>query len=119
MRPGKILAKGLAVGIQVFALAVLVQANSACSCEPPAYREVDLAAVPPRVLEKAHSLAPGLEFERAWKYTYDSTFDDPEFQKVKIIGYVLRVRVHWYETRDVDVDLWSLESRPEDLQPVE
>jgi hypothetical protein len=110
---GKTLRIGITVAALGLALVVVVLVNSVCSCLPTVYEEVDLAAVPAQVLEKARGSAPGLIFHRAWKFAPGGRFDEG------ISGYLLRSGVHWYNSRDIRVTQWNVDLAPEHLEPIE
>lgn len=114
MRRLKLFRTWIAVAALSFALVVVIVLNSACSCLPTVYEEVDLAAVPARVLEKARSSAPGRVLHRAWKFAPGGRFETEG-----IMGYLLRRRVHWYESRDIEVYLSDPDPGPDGLRPVE
>ncbi len=113
MRRRKRLGIGISIVVLGLALVVVVLVNSACSCLPIVYEEVDLGDLPAQVLEKARGSAPGLVFHRAWKFADDGRFDEG------ISGYLLRSRGHWFQSRDIKVHMSSLDTAPEYLRPIE
>jgi hypothetical protein len=113
MKRRKRLRAAITVAVLSLALVVIVFVNSVCSCLPDEYEEVDLAAVPAQVMEKARGLAPGLIFHRAWKFAPGGRFETQG-----ISGYLLRSRVSWYESRDITVRFGYI-GGPEWLEPIE
>jgi hypothetical protein len=111
MRRRKRLRAAITVAVLSVALVVIILVNSVCSCLPDRYEEVDLAAVPAQVMEKARDLAPGLTFQRAWKFAPGGRFETEG-----ISGYVLRSRVSWYGSRDITVRFGY--GCPEWLEPI-
>jgi hypothetical protein len=110
----KKLRAGITVAVLGLGLVGIVLTSSVCSCLPDVYEEMDLAAVPAHVMEKAHSLAPGLIFQRAWKFAPGGRFETD----VELTGYILRGRVNWYQSRDIEVRLGDFRPGPEYLEPI-
>jgi hypothetical protein len=115
MRRGERLKTWITVTILGLAMVVVILVTSACSCLPTVYQEVDLADVPAQVLENARRSAPNLIFHRAWKFAPGGRFKT----EGGVTGYLLRSRVHWYESRDIKVYESVHDADPEDLQPIE
>src|SRR5262245_22033135 len=113
MRRRKRLRIWVTVGALGLALTVVILVNSVCSCDRTVYQEIDLAAVPAQAMEKARSLAPGLNFHRAWKFAPESVVSRKEFT-----GYLLRGGGHWYNSRDIEVNHWDVKLAPEHLEPI-
>ena len=80
------------------AVTIVILANSVNDRLPAGCEEVELASLPPQVLEDARRAAPGLRFQRAWKFSPGGQLDT-----AGIMGYVLRSRVNWHESRDIAV----------------
>jgi hypothetical protein len=113
MRGGKTLRIGIIIAALGLVLVVGILVSSACSCLPTVYEEIELAAVPDRVLEMARSSAPGTTFERAWKFASGGRFETEGME-----GYLLRSRPHWYESRDIKVYSSRIARDPEYLEPI-
>lgn len=113
MRRGKTLTIGLTAAVLGLVLVLGILVSTACSCLPTIYQEVELAAVPDRVLENARNLAPGIVFARAWRFSPGGRFETEGIE-----GYLLRGWPHWYESRDVEVFLSGLDRDPEHLEPI-
>jgi hypothetical protein len=103
----------MTVAVLGLVLVVVILVNSACSCLPDVYEEVALAAVPAHVLERARSMAPGVTFHRAWKFAPGG-----RFQTEGISGYLLRSRISWHESRDIEVSGMGQMPDPEFLEPI-
>ncbi len=113
MRSGKTVGIGITVAALGLVLVVGILVSTACSCLPTVYQEVELAAVPDRILECARSSAPGIVFVRAWRFAPGGRFETEGTG-----GYLLRGWPHWYESRDIEVFLSGLDQDPEHLEPI-
>jgi hypothetical protein len=100
------------VGLGVLILAITGLANLACSCErppPPQYAPISLESVPSVYMTVFRKREPNLLPFKAWIYSHGSHVD----------GCIIRVRVNWLQTRDIDISEWnaSLDSEPSILEP--